>query len=137
LDRKSIRAATREIATVACTRGREDIEMIVESIADISQMENKSSQRRAVCEMTIEPSHELQPELRELLTKLEAVRELEAVRDGQQGKEQTCELEKHQVDLQAGKKVSQKRRTPAVPQHVIQQEIERRTQQERGMGIER
>jgi hypothetical protein len=51
LDRRSIKAATPEIVAVACTRGREDIEILVENIADLSQMEHKSSQRKGVSEM--------------------------------------------------------------------------------------
>jgi hypothetical protein len=65
-------SAGRESTACACqegTRGREAIEIIVENKADIAQIENKSSQRKAVCEMTLDQSHELQPELRELLTK--------------------------------------------------------------------
>jgi hypothetical protein len=81
--------------------------------------------------MTLDQSHELQPELRELLTKIEAAR------NGQQTKEQVSAPEKHQVDLQAGKKVGGSQRAPAVPHHVVQQEIEKRRQQERGIGYER
>jgi hypothetical protein len=58
-------------------------------------------------------------------------------RAGQEAKEQVSAPEKHQVDLQAGKQVRQKQRAPAVPHHVIQQEMERRRQQERGIEYER
>jgi hypothetical protein len=62
-----------ELATVASTRGREDIEILVESVADLSQIEAKSSRRKAVCEMAIEPT--AQPaEIRELLAQIERVR---------------------------------------------------------------
>jgi hypothetical protein len=58
---------------------------------------------------------------------------IEAVRNAQQTKEQVSAPEKHQ----AGKKVGRKQRAPAVPHHVVQQEIEKRRQQERGIGYER
>jgi hypothetical protein len=70
MDRQSIRAVSAELATVASTRGREDIEILVESVADLSQIEAKSGQRKAVCEMAIEPT--AQPaEIRELLAQIE------------------------------------------------------------------
>jgi hypothetical protein len=73
MDRQSIRAVSAELATAASTRGREDIEILVESVADLSQIEAKSSQRKAVCEMAIEPT--AQPaEIREFLAQIEPVR---------------------------------------------------------------
>jgi hypothetical protein len=44
-DRHSVRSATQKIAYVAASRGREDIEVFVESIADLSQIQNRSGGR--------------------------------------------------------------------------------------------
>jgi ATP-dependent exoDNAse (exonuclease V) alpha subunit len=129
-DRRSIAHISRKVATVACTRGREAIELLVESIADLSQIQNRSGDRKAAVEMQIEPGA-LHPELRNLTARIEQTRA------GQEAKEQVSAPEHHQVDLQAGKQVRQKQRAPAVPHHVIQQEMERRRQQERGIEYER
>jgi hypothetical protein len=51
LDKSSIKAATPEVIAVATTRGREELEIIVESVADLAQIELKSSQRKGVGEM--------------------------------------------------------------------------------------
>jgi conjugative relaxase-like TrwC/TraI family protein len=128
VDRRSIRAVSAEIATVACTRGREDIEILVESIADLSQIENKSSQRKAVCEMALE-NGSVPADARELLTRIEQARA------GQQAKAKRVAPEKHQVDLEAGKTVGMSRK-PRQPQpHIPPPEMDK--SHERGFGYER
>jgi hypothetical protein len=44
-DRHSVRSATQKVAYVACSRGREDIEVFVESVADPSKIQNRSGGR--------------------------------------------------------------------------------------------
>jgi len=126
-DRHSVKTATRDAAYVAGSRGREFCEVQVESISELSQIQNRCGDRKAVMEIALDPSREMRPELREMLTKVEAAKVF------QHTKAPTPVREKHQVDLQAGKQVRQKRRAPVVPQHVIQPEIERTKQQERGI----
>jgi hypothetical protein len=133
LDRKSIRAATAEIATVACTRGRNDIEIIVESIADIAQIENKSSQRKAVCEMALEHGA-LPADARELVTRIEQARSRSTIEHAREGT----------VDLQAGARRARHDKREIAHDHkaMIKQshypDIHRMDQQrERGPGIER
>ena len=72
-DRRSIAHISRKVATVACTRGREAIELLVESIADLSQIQNRSGDRKAAVEMQIEPGA-LHPELRDLTARIEQTR---------------------------------------------------------------
>lgn len=52
-DRHSVKAATRDIPYVLNSRGREDCQIYVESIADLSQIQNRSGDRKAVSEMVI------------------------------------------------------------------------------------
>lgn len=100
LDRKSIKAATPEIINVACTGGSEGIEILVESPADLAQIENKSSHRKAVCEMALDPSRELQPELRHLLTQIDQAKASQSV-----SKDHEITATKLVVDLQAQKRI--------------------------------
>ena len=96
-DRHSIRTADRESAYVAGSRGREFCEVFVEQIAELAGIQNRSGDRKSVMEMAIAADHELEPELRALLAKVEII---------QQGKKEAQgfkqEQEKTIVDLQAG-----------------------------------
>jgi hypothetical protein len=51
-------AATRKIAYVACSRGREDIEVFVESVADFSQIQNRTGDRKAAAVMAFTTSQD-------------------------------------------------------------------------------
>jgi AAA domain len=135
MDRQSIRAVSAELATVASTRGREDIEILVESVADLSQIEAKSSRRKAVCEMAIEPT--AQPaEIRELLAQIEWVRTRglpiakRLTADLQVGKTGDRQQEQHEraiVDLQLGA-----RKRAAEKFH--REQINEQSKEERGMS---
>ena len=135
MDRQSIRAVSAELATVASTRGREDIEILVESVADLSQIEAKSSRRKAVCEMAIEPI--AQPaEIRELLAQIERARTRglpiakRLVADLQVGKTGEREQDQHEraiLDLQVG---ARKR----APEKFHKERINQQSREERGMS---
>ena len=135
MDRQSIRAVSAELATVASTRGREDIEILVESVADLSQIEAKSSRRKAVCEMAIEPT--AQPaEIRELLAQIERVRTRDLpiakgltaiLQVGKTGDRQQEQNERVIVDLQLGA-----RKRAAEKFH--REQINEQSKEERGMS---
>jgi hypothetical protein len=125
-DRHSIRTATRDAAYVAGGRGRLFCEIHVESVSDLSLIEKRSGERQAVCEMSIAPSHDLQPELTELVQRVEAAKTGELA------------MGKALVDLQQGKRIS-----PLVSQlhqaeHIrAQQAVQHQEEQGRGIGMER
>jgi hypothetical protein len=48
-----LRSATQKIAYVAASRGREGIEAFVESVADLSQIQNRSGDGKAAVEMAL------------------------------------------------------------------------------------
>ena len=49
---------------MAASRGREDIEVFVDSVADLSQIQNRSGDRKAAVEMEFEPDrHDRRPEV--------------------------------------------------------------------------
>jgi hypothetical protein len=53
-DRNSVRAATKDIPYVLNSRGREDCQIYVESIADLSQIQNRSGDRKFATKMSVE-----------------------------------------------------------------------------------
>jgi hypothetical protein len=68
-------AATRKIAYVACSRGREDIEVFVESVADLSQIQNRSGDRKAAVGVAFEPDqNDRRAELKRLFRHLQRIR---------------------------------------------------------------
>jgi hypothetical protein len=74
-DRHSVRSATQKIAYVACSRGREDIEVFVESVADLSQIQNRTGDRKAAVEMAFEPDqNDRRAEVKQLFRQLQRVR---------------------------------------------------------------
>jgi conjugative relaxase-like TrwC/TraI family protein len=106
LDRRSIRAATKEIVNVACTRGRRNIEILVESLADLSQIEHRSSRRKGVSEMAI-PEETLPKDLRKLRAAIEQCRGEASADKTRANAELTVERDPEKehtpkVDLQAG-----------------------------------
>ena len=65
----------RNIAYVAASRGREDIEVFVESVADRSQIQNRSGDRKAAVEMAFEPDqNDRRAEVKQLFRHLQRVR---------------------------------------------------------------
>ena len=70
-DRHSIRTASRESAYVGASRGRKLCEVYVEQTAELAGIQNRSGNRKSVMEMAITLDQKLQPELGELLNKLE------------------------------------------------------------------
>ncbi|MBV9490572.1 MAG: hypothetical protein JO069_12745, partial [Verrucomicrobia bacterium] len=54
-DRDSVRWASQKIAYVMASRGRIDLELFVENIADLSQIQNRKGDRKAATEMALEP----------------------------------------------------------------------------------
>jgi len=59
---------------VACSRGREDIEVFVESVADLSQIQNRTGERKAAVEMAIEPDqNDRRAEVKRLFRHLQRV----------------------------------------------------------------
>ena len=104
-------------------------------MADLSQIEAKSSQRKAVCEMAIEPT--AQPaEIRELLAQIERVRTRglpiakRLTADVQVGKTGDRQQEQHEraiVDLQLGA-----RKRAAEKFH--REQINQQSNEERGMS---
>jgi hypothetical protein len=87
------------------SRGREFCEVLVESISELSQIQNRCGDRKAAMEMAFDPSHELHPQLRELLTKIETAKD----------NQWSPQYEKDPVDLQAGKQLARKDRAPVTP----------------------
>jgi hypothetical protein len=77
-DRHSVRSATRKIAYVAASRGREDIEVFVESIADLSQIQNRSGDRKAAVEMAFGNAQGERAEMKELFRQLQRIRAMKA-----------------------------------------------------------
>ena len=73
-DRHSVRSATRKIAYVAASRSREDIEVLVESIAELSQIQNRTGDRKAAVEMALEDRLDERAELKRLFRHLQRVR---------------------------------------------------------------
>jgi hypothetical protein len=74
-DRHSVRSATQKIAYVAYSRGREDIEAFVESIADPSQIQNRTGDRKAAVEMAFEPDqNDRRAEVKRLFRHLQRIR---------------------------------------------------------------
>jgi hypothetical protein len=70
-----VRSATQKIAYVAASRGREDIEVFVESVADLSQIQNRTGDRKAAVEMAFEPDqNDRRAELKRLFRHLQRVR---------------------------------------------------------------
>jgi hypothetical protein len=106
----------------------------VESVTDLSQIEVKSSQRKAVCEMAIEPT--AQPiEIRELLAQIARVRTRglpiaeRLTADLQVGKTEDRQQEQHKpaiLDLQLGA-----RKRAAEKCH--REQINQQSKEERGM----
>jgi hypothetical protein len=77
-DRHSIRSATQKVAYVACSRGREGIEAFVESIADPSQIQNRTGDRKAAVEMALGNSQGDRAEVKELFRQLQRIRAMKA-----------------------------------------------------------
>jgi hypothetical protein len=73
-DRHSVRSATQKIAYGAASRGREDIEVFVESIADLSQIQNRTGDRKAAVEMACENRLGDRAEVKELFRHLQRLR---------------------------------------------------------------
>lgn len=74
-DRHSVRSATSKIAYVAASRGREDIEAFVESMADLSQVQNRTGDRKAAVEVAFEPAqNDWRAEVKRLFRHLQRVR---------------------------------------------------------------
>jgi hypothetical protein len=68
-----------KIACVACSRGREGIEAFVESVADRSQSQNRSGDRKAAVQMAFEPDqNDRRAELKRLFRQLQRVRAVKA-----------------------------------------------------------
>jgi conjugative relaxase-like TrwC/TraI family protein len=90
-DRKSVKAATREVPYVINGRGREDCQIYVESIADLSQIQNRNSERKHATDMPVvslptalqEMQNRLEPKVRaELSRNHDGGRIIEQDRDG-------------------------------------------------------
>jgi len=79
-DRHSVRSATQKIAYVAASRGREDIEVFVESVADLSQIQNRTGDRKAVVEMAFEDGLGDRAEAKRLFRHLQRLRAAKAER---------------------------------------------------------
>jgi hypothetical protein len=77
-DRLSGRSATKKIAYVACSRGREDIEVFVESVADLSQVQNRTGDRKAAVEMALEDGLGDRAEAKRLFRHLQRIRAAKA-----------------------------------------------------------
>ena len=78
-DRHSVRSATQKIAYVAASRGREDVEVFVESVADLSQIQNRSGDRKASVGMAFEPDqNDRRAELKQPLQQLQRIRSVKA-----------------------------------------------------------
>jgi hypothetical protein len=58
-DRHSVKTATRDAAYVAGSRGRQFCEVHVESVSELSKIQNRSGDRKSVMEMAIHPGHEV------------------------------------------------------------------------------
>ena len=84
-DRQSVKAATKEVPYVINGRGREDCQIYVESIADLSQIENRSGERRFATDM---PTQTLSADLQRLKDRLEPKARAEWSRDFDGGRSQ-------------------------------------------------
>ena len=74
-DRHLVRSATREIAYVACSRGWEDVEVFMESVADLSQIQNRSGDCKVSVEMAFEPDqNDRRAEVKRLFRHLQRIR---------------------------------------------------------------
>jgi hypothetical protein len=74
-DRHSVRSSSQKIAYVACSRGREDIEVFVESVADLSQIQNRTGDRKAAVELEFEPGqHDRRTHVQELFRQLQRIK---------------------------------------------------------------
>ena len=82
-DRQSVKAATKEVPYVINGRGREDCQIYVESIADLSQLQNRSGERRLATEM---PTQTLSADLQQLKDKLEPKARVELSHDHDSGR---------------------------------------------------
>jgi hypothetical protein len=107
-DRHSVKSATRKIAYVAASRGREDIEVFVESVAGLSQIQNRSGDRKASVEMAFEPDqNDRRAEAKELFRQLQRIRAVKAEPAGPGRVVTLCRqpaqsLEPQVADLQRG-----------------------------------
>jgi hypothetical protein len=73
-DRASIRWASQKIAYVMASRGRIDLELFVENIADLSQIQARKGDRKAATEMALAPAEDdRRPEV-ELFRQLQRLR---------------------------------------------------------------
>ena len=64
---------------MACSRGRESIEAFVESVADPSQIQNRTGNRKAAVEMAFEPDqNDRRAELKQPLQPLQRIRSVKA-----------------------------------------------------------
>jgi hypothetical protein len=78
-DSHSVRSATQKIAYVAASRGREDIEVFVDSVADLSPIQNRSDDRKVSVEMAFEPDqNDRRAELKQLFQRLQRIRSVKA-----------------------------------------------------------
>jgi hypothetical protein len=73
-DRHSVHSATQKIAYVAASRGREGIEAFVESVADLSQIQNRNGDRKAAVEMAFEDRLDDRDEMKWLFRHLQRIR---------------------------------------------------------------
>jgi hypothetical protein len=67
-----------KVAYVACSRGREDIELFVESIADLSQIQNRTGDCKAPVEMAFGNSQGDRAQVKELFRQLRRIRAVKA-----------------------------------------------------------
>jgi hypothetical protein len=115
-DRHSIKTATRDAAYVAGGRGREFCEIHVESASDLSAIQNRSGDRKAVCEMALDPTREVDRSMREIVEEMERAKAarapsaLDVIKDvdSERGITRGAEIER-QVDLQDGKRERDKK----------------------------
>jgi hypothetical protein len=77
-DRHSVRSATQKIAYMAASRGREDIEVFVEFIADLSQIQNQTGNRKAAMGMALGASQGDRAQVKELFRQLQRIRAVKA-----------------------------------------------------------
>jgi hypothetical protein len=75
VDRHSVKWASKQVAYVMATRGREHIEVFAESIADLALIEKHSAERKAAVEMALEPNgQDGRAEVKELFQQLQRIR---------------------------------------------------------------
>jgi ATP-dependent exoDNAse (exonuclease V) alpha subunit len=73
-DRDSIRWVSQKIAYVMASRGRIDLELFVENVADLSQIQARKGDRKAATEMAIEPDQNDRQAEVELFRQLQRLR---------------------------------------------------------------